>query len=167
MTHLGGGIDAATQGTWKKEYPVNAMRDAMLMTVLDILNLQQKKLGAKNTPNSLNFCATDGKKMVAIRFRNHATEQPPSLYWSEFAGRTLNEKYPGNPDGWMMNKNATKDAEEHGKHTIIASEPTTYDEKEWHLITANCSLTVDEEGTETEEPILYDAGLNVGGIGTK
>lgn len=59
------------------------------------MELQQKTLGNKKAPNSLNFCTTDGKKMVAIRFRNHATQQPPSLYWSEFAGKTLNHKYAG------------------------------------------------------------------------
>ena len=100
--------------------------------------------------------------MVAIRFRNHPTEQPPSLYWSEFAGRTLNKKFPGNPDGAdKANEEATKsDGDRIGKHTIIASEPTTYDEAEWHLVKANCALTVDEYGTETEVPIQYDTKYN-------
>jgi len=50
-----------------------------------------------------------------------------------------------------------------GKHTIVASEPTTYDEDEWHLIGRNSTLTVDEKGTETEEPIRYDEQkLNAG-----
>lgn len=73
--------------------------------------------------------------MVALRFRNHATQQPPSLYWSEFAGRTLNRKYPGDPDHAVdSDSDAIKPTSEHNKHTIIASEPTTYDEGEWHLI---------------------------------
>ena len=118
-------------------------------------------IGNKTTPNSLNLCATDGQKMVAVRFRNHETEQPPSLYWSEFAGRTLNRKYPGHPDSAeLINEMATKELEEHGKHTIIASEPTTFDQKEWHLITKNCSLTVDELGNEKEAAIRYDPSLN-------
>jgi len=50
-----------------------------------------------------------------------------------------------------------------GKHTIVASEPTTYDEGEWHLIGRNATLTVDENGTETEELIQYDEQqLNAG-----
>lgn len=47
-----------------------------------------------------------------------------------------------------------------GKHTIVASEPTTYDEHEWHLIKANHALLVDEEGEEKEVQIEYDPGLN-------
>ena len=138
------------------------MLEAMKKTVVQIMVLQQKALGDKKAPNSLNFCTTDGKKMVAIRFRNHATQQPPSLYWSEFAGRTLNQKFPGHPDAAdKVNDSATKsEGERIGKHTIIASEPTTYDDSEWHLIKANCALTVDEFGTEKETPIEYDAGLN-------
>lgn len=49
-----------------------------------------------------------------------------------------------------------------GKHTIIASEPTTYDEQEWHLIKKNHALTVDEHGVETEVAIEYDPNLNAG-----
>lgn len=154
--------DNGTKDTWEKEYPISDMLDAMKKTVLQIMQLQQKQLGKNATPNSLNLCTSDGKKMVAIRFRNHATEQPPSLYWSEFAGRTLNQKYPGHPDGAdKVNEAATKSEDEKiGKHTIIASEPTTYDESEWHLITRNCALTVDEFGTETEIPIEYDSQFN-------
>lgn len=138
------------------------MLSAMNKTVVQIMELQQKQLGEKKAPNSLNFCTTDGKKMVAIRFRNHATQQPPSLYWSEFAGKTLNQKYPGNPDGPdQANDSATKNANDKiGKQTIVASEPTTYDDAEWHLITANCALTVDEYGTEKEIPLQYDSSLN-------
>ena len=154
--------NGGAKDTWEKEYPISSMLSAMNKTVVQIMELQQKQLGSKATPNSLNFCATDGKKLVAIRFRNHATQQPPSLYWSEFAGRTLNEKYPGSPDGPdKVNHVATKSADDKGgKHTIVASEPTTYDEAEWHLITKNCALTVDEFGTEKEVPLEYDAKLN-------
>lgn len=100
--------------------------------------------------------------MVAIRFRNHATQQPPSLYWSEFAGRTLNQKFPGNPDSpQKTNDKATKTTDDRiGKHTIIASEPTTHDDSEWHLISRNCALTVDEHGTEKEVPVEYEKGLD-------
>jgi glutamine amidotransferase len=147
--------------TWEKESSVDAMREALVKTIVQIMELQHSKLGAKAAPNSLNFCVTDGKKMVAIRFRNHVAQQPPSLYWSEFAGRTLNTKFPGNPDAPVVNQDAIKSGEDRiGKHTIIASEPTTYDEAEWHLINKNCALTVDEYGIETEIPIEYDPALN-------
>lgn len=45
---------------------------------------------------------------------------------------------------------------------IVASEPTTYDEQEWHLIKANHALLVDEEGEEREMKIDYDEHLNAG-----
>lgn len=152
--------NAGTRDTWEEKYTLKEMSDALIKTVIQIMTLQQK-LGEKNAPNSLNFCTTDGEKMVAIRFRNHATQQPPSLYWSEFAGRTLNQKFPGQPDGPIENPEAVKEPEERiGKHTIIASEPTTYDEGEWNLIGRNCALTVDEFGIETEVPIEYDPVLN-------
>lgn len=42
----------------------------------------------------------------------------------------------------------------------MASEPTTYDDAEWHLIGRNGALTVVEKGTETESKIEYDEALN-------
>lgn len=150
------------KSTWEKPYPLKAMFAAMRKTVIQILQLQHDKLGDKNTPNSLNFCTTDGTKLLAIRFRNHVTQQPPSLYWSEFAGRTLNTKYPGHPDGGeLVNEEAVlEESEKIGKHTIVASEPTTYDENEWHLIKANHALLVDEDGEEKEQKIEYAKELN-------
>lgn len=151
-----------TKDSWQKEYPLkeNAQRDDQNCDPNH--ETPAKHLGDKKAPNSLNFCTTDGKKMVAIRFRNHATQQPPSLYWSEFAGRTLNRKFPGHPDAKdKVNHEATKgEGERIGKHTIVASEPTPYDAAEWHLIGRNCALTVDEKGTETESKIEYDEALN-------
>ncbi|KAF2676915.1 N-terminal nucleophile aminohydrolase [Lentithecium fluviatile CBS 122367] len=159
MTNL---TNHGTKDAWQETYPLSAMLAAMTKTVVQIMQLQREKEGHARTPNSLNFCTTDGTQLLAIRFRNHATQQPPSLYWSEFAGRTLNGKYPGHPDGKdLVNEQAIWGEEDRmGKHTIVASEPTTYDEKEWHLIGRNCALTVDAEGVETEIPIEYDEGLN-------
>lgn len=159
MTNL---TDHGARETWQQTYPLSAMLAAMCKTVIQIMELQKLKCGHAQKPNSLNFCATDGRKMVAIRFRNHATQQPPSLYWSEFAGRTLNMKYPGHPDAKeLVNEQAIWGEDKRiGKHTIIASEPTTYDEKEWNLIGKNCALIVDEQGKETEVPIQYDSTLD-------
>lgn len=150
------------RASWEEEYSVQSMIQAMVVTVIQIMQLQKDILGDNRMPNSLNFCAADGKKMVAVRFRNSATQQPPSLYWSEFAGRSLNQKYPGNPDGvHLVNAHAIKTEDDRiGKHTIIASEPTTYDETEWNLIGKNCAFTVDEKGEEIELPISYDETLN-------
>ncbi|KAH9880368.1 hypothetical protein IAQ61_000659 [Plenodomus lingam] len=147
---------------WSKPYPLTTMFTALRTTVLQILTLQHKTLGPANTPSSLNFCATDGIQLIALRFRNHASQQPPSLYWSESAGRTLNTKFPGHPDGaHVRNEEAVMGAEEKmGRHTIVASEPTTYEEKEWHLIGRNCALLVDEGGGEVEVKVEYGAELD-------
>ncbi len=84
-------------------------------------------------PNSLNFCATDGAKDGSHTFS--ATMPRGNL-------RACGSK----PEPEIVNEQATKGT--HEEATIIASEPTTYHEKEWHLI-----FTVDEFGTETEIPI--------------
>lgn len=152
----------SNKDAWEDEYTLSEMQDALIRTIVQIMKLQYEILGPLARPNSLNFCVTDGKKMVATRFRNHRSQQPPSLYWSEFAGRTLNTKFEGHPDGpQKTNRQASFGPEtKFGRHTIISSEPTTFDENEWHLINKNCALTVDEFGTEIEVPIIYDEALN-------
>jgi glutamine amidotransferase len=162
MTYLTNG---GSKETWQQSYSLEAMRTALIKTVIKIMELQERTLGSKRTPNALNFCTTDGTKLVAIRFRNHAWQAPPSLFWSEFAGRKLNTKFPGHPDSPnLVNENAVKGEDaKMGKHTIVASEPTTHDDKEWHLINANCALTVDENGVEKEWKIEYDPKLNAEG----
>ena len=87
--------------------------------------------------------------MVAMRVRNHATEQPPTLYWSTTAGVTLNSKYPGHPNGGE-NSNATKAPEEHGLHVIVASEPSTYKGEEWSLVEKNHLLRIGEGGVRSQ-----------------
>ena len=82
------------QKSWEQQYTVKQMRDAMRKVVGTVVKLQREKLGDKAQPNSLNLAATDGGQLVAFRVRNHATEQPPSLYYSTKAGVTLNRKYP-------------------------------------------------------------------------
>lgn len=86
---------------------------------------------------------------MALRFRNHETEQPPSLYYSTTAGVYLNRKFPGHPD-FKNAQNSTdgiaiKPAKEHGKHAIVASEPTTFKEEDWDLVPKNHFVLVDAE----------------------
>jgi hypothetical protein len=67
-----------------EEYPLETMIGATRRTITEIMKLQYSKLGSEAPRNSLNLCLTDGKKMIATGFRNHAMQQPPSLYWSRF-----------------------------------------------------------------------------------
>lgn len=79
MTYLTRGGDASS---FEKVYSAQEMVEAMHRAVATIVGLQHKILGDRKKPNSLNLCATDGSKLVAYRFRNHRTSQPPSLYYS-------------------------------------------------------------------------------------
>ncbi|KAI9721690.1 MAG: hypothetical protein M1828_005058 [Chrysothrix sp. TS-e1954] len=156
LTQKAGGGAAS----WEKTYSETEMAAALEKAVITVLQLQQKIIGAKMGPSSLNLCATDGRRLVTMRFRNHATEQPPSLYYSTVAGTTLNRKYPGHPNKGEKNRHQHKGYSEHGSHVIVASEPTTYDEKEWSLIDANSIVMVDVKGKVGKRKVTYDDGLN-------
>lgn len=93
-----------------------------------------------------------------MRVRNHTHEQPPSLYWSRTAGVTLNSKYPENPNGGE-NLHAMKKSEDHDRHVIVSSEPSTYREEDWTLIEKNHCLLVGEDGVRIEEFQIL-VGLN-------
>lgn len=157
------------KASFEKEYSAEEMTSAMHAMVSAVLDLQHDLLGPKARPNSLNLCATDGVKMIAYRFRNHATQEPPSLYYSTKAGTTLNRKYPDHPDGIEVpQKVGTKAEEDHGKHMIIASEPSTYKKSDWNLIPKNSVVVASKEhGVEVravpyrkewdaEDPTVYE-----------
>lgn len=149
--------------SFERVYSAMEMASALHNAVATVIEIQQQILGTNMEPNSLNLCTTDGIKLIAYRFRNHATQQPPSLYWSETAGTTLNRKYPDNPDGRAAEKSFTKKlrtADMHGKHVIVASEPSTYKEAEWHLIGRN-QVLIAEPGKHVDvKDIPYDQDWN-------
>ncbi|EGP84984.1 uncharacterized protein MYCGRDRAFT_46265 [Zymoseptoria tritici IPO323] len=144
MTYLTRGGDASS---FEKVYSAQEMVEAMHRAVATIVGLQHKILGDSKKPNSLNLCATDGSKLVAYRFRNHRTSQPPSLYYSTKAGMTLNRKYPDNADGVEHAGRQIGIPEElHGSHLIVASEPSTYCDSDWELIGKNQFLLAGSDG---------------------
>lgn len=117
MTYL---TNSADESSFQKEFSVREMAAAMHNAVATVINLQRTMIGdKKRQPDSLNLCATDGVKLVAYRFRNHATSQPPSLYYSTKAGVTLNRKYPDHPDGLIAkNEELKANEDQHGKHLV-------------------------------------------------
>jgi len=163
----------APNDDWEKTYPLAEMRAALekaIQTTIDI----QRKAGITDA-SSLNCCATDGTQLVAVRFRNVVgDDQPPSLYVSTKAGPTLSRKYEGHPDevngvhaitqaevkpegakagqegpkGCMV---PDKPAEHHGKHVIVASEPTTFNQDEWDLVNKNEIVLVAPDMSVTRE----------------
>ena len=145
-------------GDIDRQYSANAMRDAMKKAVEFVRDAQIRVLG-KEVSNSMNLCASkapvlghraynwprfliaDGESLVALRYRNHPTEDPPSLYVSFTAAASLNRKHN---DEWNANQNTTsaedlvknaRHASEvhgqedmdnpHGYHVIVASEPVS------------------------------------------
>lgn len=156
MTYL---TEGRGRSSWEEQYTTEWVKLALVQTMETIVRLQKEKWGDKAAANSLNIAVTDGSRLVAMRFRNHATEQPPSLYYSTTAGITLNRKYPDHPDG-KENTTAYKRPEEHGKHVIIASEPSTYKHKEWNLIPKNNCVTVESDGSVRIEEIQYPEEFN-------
>jgi glutamine amidotransferase len=76
------------------------------------------------------------------------------LYYSTKAGVTLNRKYPDHPDGNASEKSVIRQAEEHGKHVIVASEPNTYKGDDWQLVPANSFVLVDEQLNITIEDVV-------------
>lgn len=157
MTYLTNGGD---ESTWEKTYPIDAMATALHDAVATTINLQTQMLGPRKSPNSLNLCVTDGRSLVAYRFRNHATQEPPSLYYSTTAGTTLNRKFPDHPDGARVVEHDAhrklRTAGSHGAHVIVASEPSTYDAAAWTLVPRNCVLRADRRGRVRVDDVPYD-----------
>ncbi|KAI9652987.1 MAG: hypothetical protein M1821_007740 [Bathelium mastoideum] len=136
------------RAAWEKTYETHVMVDAMQRVIQKVIKLQNDTPGTQRLPNSLNLAATDGQTLVTCRFRNHKTEEPPSLYVSTTAGVNLNRKYPERADG-SENPAAVKAKEEHEEHVIVASEPSTYKASDWELIKKNHILTYDTSGVKT------------------
>ncbi len=165
MTYLTDSAPASAN-PFDSTHPISKMVSAMQAAVATTIELQKKLIPEKSRlPNSLNLCVTDGTQLVAFRFRNHATSQPPSLYYSTKAGTTLNRKYPGDSDG-CFTKGVTdmgKDPGEHGRHVIVASEPSTCYPEDWELIGKNRVVTVDVEGRLGEGDVGYEKGWDAEG----
>ncbi|KAF8193590.1 N-terminal nucleophile aminohydrolase, partial [Mycena galopus ATCC 62051] len=144
------------------QHPLSDIKAALEEAIATVIRLQREALGAAGggapafEPSSLNVAITDGSRLLAVRFRDHAAEHPPSLYFSTIAGATLNRKYPGHPDAeHPRNQEGSGGTGEntHGAHVIVASEPTTYKEEEWELVRKNECIMVTEEMKLSREPV--------------
>ncbi|PCH40356.1 N-terminal nucleophile aminohydrolase [Wolfiporia cocos MD-104 SS10] len=130
---------------WETSHPLEDVKRALEQAISKVIEVQKQVLGSAADASSLNCAVTDGTQLLAIRFRNHPTEHPPSLYLSTKAGVTLNRKYPGHPDGDRSSDRSVRDESEHGAHVIIASEPSTYREQDWELIGKNECIMVNAD----------------------
>jgi glutamine amidotransferase len=145
--HLGG-----DSGDWESLYPVSQMITAMQSTLAQLEQLKsdaEAKHGVKTEHNHLNLLVNSGSSLVAIRYATPLGDEPPSLYYSTKAGATLNRKFEGHPDkGGPVDGDkpeGPKKKEEHGKHVIVASEPSTFDQSEWEMIQPQTLIAVGED----------------------
>jgi glutamine amidotransferase len=146
-----GGNGAAS---WEEIYTAAQMKAALILTLEDLFALQQKLL-PELPGNSLNIAVTDGDSMVAIRVRNHVSEEPPSLCYSTEAGEE-------NED-WSEDADWTRDPGMHDDHVIVASElstrvakaPKVEDSGPWKLIAKNTCVMV-EKGRPKVEKMDYN-----------
>ncbi|PNS21135.1 hypothetical protein CAC42_3473 [Sphaceloma murrayae] len=119
----------------------------------------QKRVLGRIERSSLNVCVSDGKVLVATRWRDgEEEEEPPSLYISETAGVRLNSKFPGHPNGEeeQAGEGQRRGEGEHGRHVIVASEPYTFKEDEWTLMGKNQVLMVGQEGVMEIKRIVVE-----------
>lgn len=89
-------------------------------------------------PNSLNFCVTDGKVMLASRFRN-STEDPPCLFYAQ---GTI---FRCSPDEKGIKSFSSMDFidGQSSKAVLISSEPLNSSNK-WHSVPSNNFISIDE-----------------------
>jgi glutamine amidotransferase len=148
--------------SWEHSHLLKDVKSSLEKAIAKIIEIQKQVVPADQLEaNSLNIAITDGEQLLAVRFRNHATQHPPSLYYSTEAGVRLNRKYPGHPDMHDHDNGQTnlKEVEEHGCHVIIASEPSTYETAEWHLIEKNECIMVGRDMVVHHEKVNFEPGL--------
>ncbi|KAJ7760697.1 N-terminal nucleophile aminohydrolase [Mycena maculata] len=162
FTYLARRVGVHGLEVFEVQHPLGDVKAALEEAITTVIRLQREALAeAGNSahqfePSSLNVAVTDGARLLAIRFRDHPTEHPPSLYLSTTAGATLNRKYPGHPDeGHPRNQAGAeeKGKTEHGPHVVVASEPTTYKKEEWELVGKNECIMVAEDMKVVKEPV--------------
>jgi glutamine amidotransferase len=137
------------------------MKAALEQALTTLFAVQRDVVGAERIErSSLNVAVTDGEQLLAMRFRNAGPDEfPPSLYYTTTAGVILNRKYAGDPDHpdksvWNSRLNAQpRSVESHGKHVIVASEPTTYHDEDWKLIDKNHCIMVGRDMEPSVVPI--------------
>ncbi|EFQ33821.1 glutamine amidotransferase class-II [Colletotrichum graminicola] len=136
-------------GNWELVYDAKDMAVAMRETIVLLEKMQTEFRPAEREFNTLNLVTMSGSSLLAVRYGSPKGLQPPSLYYSTTAGATLNRKYKGFPSD--ISGSGDGDAEEdgrlektsHGKHVVVASEPSTFNESEWELVEPSQMVVAD------------------------
>jgi glutamine amidotransferase len=135
-------------GDWEALYSVRAMADAMIRTIQSLETRQktaQALYGEKQEYSTLNIVVSSGSSMIAVRYASGNGIEPPSLYYSTTAGATLNRKFSDERRG------------EHGKHVIVASEPSTFNVDEWEAIPPGQMVMVDGDAKLSIEDVVANS----------
>ncbi|MCJ1244459.1 hypothetical protein MMC30_001657 [Trapelia coarctata] len=109
----------------------DAMWDSLQQTVDQIVELQQKASSGERPANRLNIVVTDGVELIAVRFCNDESEQPPELYYSEI------------PEAGA--KGTQEDREKEGeleRRILIASKRMVDGPGEWNQVSENQAALV-------------------------
>lgn len=144
-----------------KRYPAEIIAQALRGVLAELeawVKEEWKDPHAEDAAHSaLNLVVSDGSSLVATRYASPAPREPPSLYLSTSAAATLNRLYRGNPDTGnpqlSKGQEGPRPKEEHSRHVIVASEPSTYDRAEWRLIPPQHMVIVGDDYRPVMEPI--------------
>ena len=151
-------LDPSENANWLDDFPLSYQLDALARSIKTIIRLVEVKGGYVDWVSdeligwfSANLAISDGEKLIALRFAYPPRRrEAPSLYWSETAGSALDRKYRGHPDGRGREEIGNKLRKNHQAHVVVASEPMSWDVREWQMIRQDEVLVV--EGGE--EPVL-------------
>jgi hypothetical protein len=91
---------------------------------------------------------TNGEVVIATRFRNSHTEEPPSLYYTKKPRYECSET-----------KRCYKTGQESFHSVVISSEPLSYNEDEWALVPKNHFVIITKNHRVILEPIEFDSDL--------
>eukprot|EP01027_Heterolobosea_sp_BB2_P005569 GEZU01008498.1.p1 GENE.GEZU01008498.1~~GEZU01008498.1.p1 ORF type:complete len:293 (+),score=40.87 GEZU01008498.1:562-1440(+) len=76
-----------------QEHTTEEMACAMARTIQFLVQCLDEVQGNNSADSGMNFVVTDGKRVIATRFRNNLKASPASLYFSTTAHLTANKKH--------------------------------------------------------------------------
>lgn len=117
------------------------LKQAVYKTIDDILTI--RKAHDANTNAFINFCVTDGKRIVTTRFASDRNAQPASLFYSQ-------GKFDFSSSGDFVIDPSINES------TVVSSEPLTEQKDAWHKVDRNHAVILDENGELTVEAIPVD-----------
>jgi len=143
-------VDCLPDKNPNTDHSIDELRKAMLKTICIITSALVSQGGDSELHySSLNFAVTDGKVVIATRFRNHETQDPPSLYYTAASDYSC-------VDGEVTLTPCCQENQQCNA-IIIASEPLTFSRKCWKLVPKNHMLIVTQENKLVTEPIVSNS----------